>query len=386
MIDSILVIGGRPLDGFELALLAGLLSGVLMAILAWRSSRLQTRLAGDAQVRAREMEDRLRDVMAGQSELAGRLSTMTHLIGERQSDMHQAMSERLDAVGHRLGHGLLESARFTGDHLTKLNERLAVVEGAGQAIGALADEVVGLKSILSNKQARGAFGQARLEAIIQDSLPPSAYAFQPTLSNNSRPDCIVRLPTTSEVLVVDAKFPLEAIAAWRHGGDGEMARAGEQRVRGDIGRHIDDIARKYLLPGETQDIALMFVPSESLFADIQESFSDVVERAFKARVVLVSPSLLMLAVQVVQSLVRDARMRDEARRIQVEVGRLLEDVRRVSERAGALDKHLRKAGEDVTGLILSTEKVTQRGLRIATVDLSEGEPPAAQLQRPLAAE
>lgn len=385
MTDSFLIIAGRPLDTFEVALFAALFVTILIAAFAWRASRMQARLAGEAQAQARELDDRLRDVSAGQSELAGRLAAMGHLIGERQSTLQQALNERLDTVSHRLGQGLVESARYTGDHLARLNERLAVVEGAGNAIGALADEVVGLKAILSNKQARGAFGQARLEAIIKDSLPAAAYQFQATLSNRTRPDCFIRLPTTREVLVIDAKFPLEAIAAWREAAGSEGARAAEQRVRADIGRHIDDIAGKYLIVGETQDIALMFVPSESLFADIQERFPDLVEKAFKARVLLVSPSLLMLAVQVVQSLVRDARMRDEARRIQIEVGKLVEDVRRVGERAASVEKHLRKAGEDVAGLMLSADKVTQRGLRIASVDLAESDA-ATSGSRQLAAE
>lgn len=375
MSDSILVLAGRPVDGFELTVLIILVIGIFVAIFAWRSAHMQARLTLAAEARAREIEEGLQAVSSGQSELVGRLVTMTHLLGERQSDMQQAVSERLDAVTHRLGQSLLDSTRFTGDHLTRLNERLAIVEGAGQAIGALADQVGGLKAILSNKQARGAFGQARLEAIVKDSVPANAHSFQETLSNGTRPDCLIRLPTTQEVLVIDAKFPLEAISTWREAREGEMMKAVEQRVRGDLGRHIEDIARKYLIPGETQDLALMFVPSESIFADIQESFPDIVQKAFKARVVLVSPSLLMLAVQVVQSLVRDARMRDEARRIQIEVGHLVEDVRRVKERAIALDKHFKQAGDDVSQLMISTDKVTRRGLRIGTVDLDQSDAP-----------
>lgn len=383
MTDSLLVIAGRPLDAFEVGLISCVVIGVLLALLAWRAAREQGHAAEEAEARARDVEAQLTAITSGQAELAGRLSTMAHLLGERQSDLHQAMTTRLDAVSHRVGQSLVDSARFTGDHLTRLNERLAIVEGAGQALGALADEVGGLKSILANKQSRGAFGQARLEAVIADGLPPSSFAFQATLSNGTRPDCIIRLPSAVEVLVIDAKFPLEAITQWREAGESEASKTAEQRVRADLGKHIDDIARKYFIPGETQDVAMMFVPSESIFADIQESFPTVVEKAFKMRVILVSPSLLMLAIHVVQSLVRDARMRDEARRIQVEVSHLLEDVRRVDERAAALDKHFKQAGEDVSRLMISTEKVTRRGLRIATVDLSESEPPA---ERPLAAE
>src|SRR6202035_1523569 len=164
------------------------------------------------------------------------------------------------------------------------------------------------QSVLTNKQQRGAFGQGRMEMIVQDGLPKGCYQFQFTLSNNSRPDCAVFLPD-QRPLVIDAKFPLEAVTAFRDAKNDDERKLASARVRQDITRHVGDIAQKYLIRGETQDLALMFVPSESVYADLYDGFDDLVQKAYRAKVVIVSPSLLMLAIQVVQQILRDARMR-----------------------------------------------------------------------------
>ena len=196
--------------------------------------------------------------------------------------------------------------------LAKLNERLAVIDAAQAKLTGLTQEVVGLKDILANKQARGAFGQGRMEAIVKDGLPPSAYEFQYTLSNRNRPDCIIRLPGDDRVLVIDAKFPLEAFSALKAADSDELRKQALARVRNDIGKHVRDICERYFVPGETQDLAVLFVPSESVYADLAEHFDDLVQKAHRARVIIVSPSLLMMAIQVLQALVRDARVRDQA--------------------------------------------------------------------------
>jgi DNA recombination protein RmuC len=212
-----------------------------------------------------------------------------------------------------------------------------------------------------------------MEAIIRDGLPGGAYEFQPTLSNRTRPDCLIRLPGDPRCLVVDAKFPLECFTQFREAqGDDARAKAA-QRVRGDIGVHIKDIAEKYFIAGETQDLALMFVPAESLYADLQEHFEDVVQRAHRARVVIVSPSLLALAIQVLQALVRDAKIREEAQVIQIEVSKLLDDVNRLRTRVDKLDTHFRQAQEDVGQIKTSTDKISARGQKIEALEFEEGE-------------
>jgi DNA recombination protein RmuC len=281
------------------------------------------------------------------------------------------VSERLDAVGTRVGQGLESQTRATGDHLAKLNERLAVIDSAQAKLTGLTQEVVGLKDILANKQARGAFGQGRMEAIVKDGLPPSAYEFQYTLSNRNRPDCIIRLPGDDRVLVIDAKFPLEAFSALKAADSDELRKQALARVRNDIGKHVRDICERYFVPGETQDLAVLFVPSESVYADLAEHFDDLVQKAHRARVIIVSPSLLMMAIQVLQALVRDARVRDQAHLIQKEVQLLVDDVGRLRTRVTKLDTHFRQAQEDVAAITTSTDKIARRGDKIEQIDFAQ---------------
>ncbi len=258
----------------------------------------------------------------------------------------------------------------TAENLQKLNERLAVIDRAQKNISELATQVTSLQSVLSNKQERGAFGQGRMEIIVRDGLPKDCYAFQHTLSNRMRPDCVVFLPD-KRPLVIDAKFPLEAVTAYREAKGDDERRQAAARVRQDMAKHVGDIAEKYLIPGETQDIALMFVPSESVYAELHDGFDDVVQKAFRAKIVIVSPSLLMIAIHVIQQIQKDARMREAAGRIQTEVGILIDDVRRMSERVAKLGQHFSQANEDVRQILISTQKVEQRGARIKDVEFEE---------------
>jgi DNA recombination protein RmuC len=292
------------------------------------------------------------------------------MLAGRQAELHRAVNERLDSVTHHLSQSMTATRQHTADHLQKLNERLAVIDGAQKNITELASQVTSLHSVLANKQERGSFGQGRMEIIVQDGLPKGAYEFQMTLSNNSRPDCAVFLPD-QRPLVIDAKFPLEAVTAFRDAkGDDERKRAAA-RVRTDMARHVRDIADKYLIPGETQELALMFVPSESVYADLHDGFDDVVQKAYRAKIVIVSPTLLMLAIQVIQQIQRDARMREAADRIHDEVGNLMDDLRRLHERVLKLQGHFGQANEDVRQILISAEKVEKRGARIRDVEFGD---------------
>ena len=275
-----------------------------------------------------------------------------------------------------LGAGIENSdAPRTGENLGSLNERLAVIDAAQARLTEMTREVVSLKDILANKQARGAFGQGRMEAIVRDGLPAGAYDFQFTLSNRARPDCVIRLPGDARLLAVDAKFPLEGFSALRAARDDETRKSALARVRADVTKHVKDIAERYLLPGETQDVALMFVPSEAIYSDLVEHLDDVVQKAHRARVVIVSPTLMMMAISVAQAILRDARMRDEAQAIQAEVGRLVNDVRMLTERAAKLETHFRQAQEDLSGIGAASARIARRGERIESMDFSrEGEP------------
>ena len=294
------------------------------------------------------------------AELTGRLSSLGEWLGARQTDLARLMAERLDAQG-----------RTTGETLGRLNERLAVIDAAQSRMGAMAQEMLSLKDILANKQSRGAFGQGRMETIVRDGLPPGSYAFQATLANKTRPDCVIHLPGDPRPLVVDAKFPLEGISEFRRARDDEARKLCGRRVRIDVMRHVDDIAGKYLTPGETQDVALMFVPSESIYADLVEHFDDVVQKSHRARVVIVSPTLLVMAIQVAQSMLRDAAIRESIHTIQGEIGKLVADARRLAERTAKLEGHFRAAQEDLGDVMSAAEKVARRAQRIDSMDFGE---------------
>ena len=363
MPDALFTLAGAQIRLPEAALAAAalgllLLCAILIAVMRTASARRFEAFA--ATERQRELDDRMADLARMNAELSGRLRAVSEVV-----------ADRLDAVGARVGHGLEQSARSTADQLARLGERLAVIDRAQANLSALSQEMVSLKHILSNKQTRGAYGQGRMEAIVRDGLPVGAFAFQATLSNGARPDCIVKLPGDERPMIVDAKFPLESFTAFREARDEDQRRKASARVRADVGKHVRDIQGKYLLAGETQDTALLFVPSEAIYADLQEHFEDIVQKASAARVLVVSPSLLMLAIQVMQAIVRDARMREQAHVIQAEVRRLLEDVERLRERTARLGTHLRQANEDMEGVGASVQKIARRGDRIQQLEFEE---------------
>jgi len=369
MSDSLLTLAGVSIRGRE-ALAAGgvLVLALLLAILlaTARLARARAIEAASAAERQRELDDKMAELARMNAELAGRMRAMSEVV-----------ADRLESVGSRVGAGLEQSARATAEQLARLGERLAVIDRAQVNLAALSQEMVSLKHILSNKQTRGAFGQGRMEAIVRDGLPAGAFTFQGALSSGVRPDCLIRLPGDERPLAVDAKFPLEAITEWREASDAEQRKRAGARVRADLGRHVRDIETKYLLPGETQDIALLFVPSEGVYADLQEHFDDVAQKASSARVLLVSPSLLMMAIQLMQAIVRDARMRDQAHAIQAEVGKLIDDVTRLRERAGKLAAHWRQANDDVESIGVSAQKITRRADRIMQLEFDEKPAPAS---------
>lgn len=311
------------------------------------------------------------------ADLNARVLAMGELLAKAQSQLQHTVHERLDAVTARLGESMQTSTKHTAEHLQQLHARLAVIDSAQKNITDLASQVTSLQSVLANKQSRGAFGQARMEMIIQDGLPKDCYEFQATLTNNARPDCVVHLPDGPS-LVIDAKFPLEAVTAFREAKSEDDRKLAITRVRTDIAKHVGDIAAKYLIPGETQDMALMFVPSESVYAELYDGFDDVFQKAYRAKVIIVSPSLLMLAIQVIQQIRRDARMREAAWKILVEVGLLVADVNRLRDRVENLDKHFGQANSDVKQILISADKIVNRGDRIRDVEFG-GEPPSADI-------
>jgi DNA recombination protein RmuC len=322
------------------------------------------------------MSRRRRETQAQSTELAelkGRLQTFAEISVARQGDIARAVNERLDRMTHRVGSDLNETARKTTDSIAKLNERLAVIDTAQKNLTDLSTNMVSLQEILANKQARGAFGQMRMETIVKDGLPKGAYSFQPTLSNGKRPDCLLHMPNAGAGVVIDAKFPLEGFEAFRTARRDEEKKDAARRVRIDVGRHVDSIAERYFIAGETQDMAILFVPSESIYADLAEHFSDLVQKAHRARIVICAPNMLMLAVQTMQAILKDVKMREQAHLIQGEVQKLMDDMGRFRERVLDLQRHFGQANADIEKILTSSERIAARGRKIETLDFAEAE-------------
>ncbi|TAZ76316.1 DNA recombination protein RmuC [Rhizobium ruizarguesonis] len=345
---------------------------VLVIVLLLRGASLRREQAEEASFRAEENEARMAELLKIQAEMQGRIAAMTEVFGARQSELNQTISQRLDGMSQRVSSTITEQTKSTHENLQRLQERLAVIDAAQNNIQTLAKDVVGLQAILSNKQTRGAFGQSRMETIVADGLPMGAYAFQQTLSNGSRPDCTIRMPNGAPPLVIDAKFPLEAWNAIRDAASPEAGKIAGQQFRRDMEVHIRDISEKYLIQGETQDTAFLFVPSESIFAEIHEHFEPVVQKAHRARIVIVSPSLLMLSIQVIQAVLKDQRMRAQAHLIQGEVAILMDDLSRLDERVRKLQGHFAMAQKDIDMVVTSADKLTRRGARIEALEFEAG--------------
>ena len=345
-LDPVLVLLGL----FGVAALALL---VLVVIVAVHMSRRRRE--------ARESDAQL-------AELKGRLQTLAEISVSRHGELARAVNERLDRMTHRVGSDLTETARKTTDSIAKLHERLAVIDSAQKNLTELSSNMVSLQEILANKQARGAFGQIRMEAIIQDGLPKGAFTFQATLSNGKRPDCLLHMPNTKAGVVIDAKFPLEGFEAFRVARAPEDKKEAARRVRVDVARHVDAMAERYFLPGETQDTAILFVPSEAIYADLAEHFSDLVQKAHRARIVICAPNMLMLAVQTMQAILKDVKMREQAHLIQREVSKLMEDMGRLRERVLDLQRHFGQANDDIEKILTSSERIASRGHKIENLE------------------
>ncbi|MGI9365499.1 MAG: DNA recombination protein RmuC [Rhizobiaceae bacterium] len=360
-----------------LVILVVLLSvgALILLISIWRSTQNQRHredmLRAVAEERAREAEQRMAELVATQNELSGHLAAMQQNVTNSQSALTKQLDERLAAVTGRVSQSLTDTTKTTQESLTKLQERLAVIDSAQSNIQNLAQDVVGLQNILQNKQTRGAFGQSRMETIVQDGLPMGSFEFQTTLSNGTRPDCTIKMPNKAPALVIDAKFPLEAWNLMKAAENPEQMKVGSTQFRRDMEVHIKDISGKYLIAGETQDTAFLFVPSESIFAEIHENFEGIVQKAHHSRIVIVSPSLLLLSIQVIQAILKDARMREQAHLIQGEVIKFTQDLSRLDDRVRKLQSHFVTTGKDIDQILITTDKLTKRGAKIEALEFGE---------------
>lgn len=300
------------------------------------------------------------------SQQADTVQRVERSLREQEQALSKVVSERLD-----------RSEKATGQVVTDLRERLARIDEAQKKIGELSTQVVSLQEVLSNKQARGAFGEVQLNDLVQNSLPPQAYEFQSTLSTGARVDCLLRLPNPPGSIAIDAKFPLESYSMLRAvtAGDTAALAAAQRGFQQAIRKHIGDIRDKYIVAGETAESALMFLPSEAIYAELHANFTGLVEESYKARVWIVSPTTMMATLNTVRAVLKDVRMREQAGEIQKTVGLLLDDVKRLDERVDKLKSHFAATEKDLRDVDVSADRITKRGQRILDVDL--GEEPAA---------
>lgn len=323
-------------------------------------------------------------LVESQATLSGRLDQMATGAAASQAELRRALDERLADVAKRVGDTLGEQGLRHQTMLEGLKERLAVIDSAQKNIAELSGQVVGLQDILSNKQARGAFGEVQLENLVTSMLPPSAYSFQAQIGDNRRADCLIVLPNPPGPIAVDAKFPLESYHALRNAEDDAARIQAGRGFSASVLKHVNDIAERYIVPGETADSALMFIPSEAVYAELHANFPDVVDKAYRKRVYTVSPTTLMATLNTVRAILRDARMREQAHIIQQEVVTMLDDVARLDKRVTNLAQHFDQAGRDIEQIRTSANKITSRGTRITQIELGDApdEDPAAALAAP----
>jgi len=346
---------------------AVLAAGSVIALLLLRAETARRRET----FRLHQMGEVAERLAAQQQELGGRLSQLAEQGAAERAELTRALQERLDGVSKRLGDGLEQSATKTAETLGQLTMHLNVIDQAQKNITDLAGQVVGLQEILDNKQARGAFGEVQLRDLVSAILPPSAYAFQAQLANGRRADCLVRLPNPPGPIAIDSKFPLEAYHALRAAQDELQAKQAQRDFRAAVLKHVSDIRERYIVPGETADSALLFLPSEAVYAELHANFADAVEQSYRQKVWIVSPTTLMATLNTVRAVLKDARMREQAGVIQTEVQRLLDDVHRLDKRSESLRKHFELAEKDVREIGTSTEKIVRRAGRIEDVQLED---------------
>jgi DNA recombination protein RmuC len=342
-----------------LVALAGLALGALAVLLVGRRSGRE--LAA--------LEARLGQLAQG---AAAAQAATAETLRRQERGLAEALERRLADFGLKVGEKLLQSHGESQKTLSALGERLAVIDQAQANLTKLSSEVVSLQQLLSNKQARGAFGEAQLEAIVRDLLPAAYVSFQATLRTGSRADCLLALPPPLGPLCIDAKFPREAYDQLRAAAGDNAAKVIARRAfAAAVTTHVDHIAERYVVAGETAEAALMFVPSEAVYAEIHESLPEVVERAWRRRVFIVSPTTLWAVLNTLRAVLKDSRLQEQAHLIQAEVRKLLEDVERLDDRVGRLAQHFTQASEDIRQIRISSDKVTKRGQRIDELELEE---------------
>ncbi|MFC3614718.1 DNA recombination protein RmuC [Lutimaribacter marinistellae] len=383
-------------DPVTLAVLSGAGVLLLILVLVFLSLRAASRSARTVEPLAQHMamlSQTVQQLGQGQEQLRGGLQHVSDTQANAQVQVIQTVEARLSAVQQHMNdrladnamksaHALSEmqermketlhgSSKQTATSLTQLQERLAAIDKAQDNITKLSGDVLSLQDILSNKQTRGAFGEIQLNDIVSKALPADSYALQATLSNGRRADCLIHLPNPPGPIVIDSKFPLEAYEALRKAETQSQVQEAARMLRNAVRTHINAISERYILDGETADGALMFLPSEAVYAELHANFSDVVREGFAKRVWIVSPTTCMATLNTMRAILKDARMREQAGAIRKELGLLHKDVERLGDRVGNLDRHFSQAAKDISEIKISADKAGRRAQRLDNFDFEE---------------
>ena len=305
------------------------------------------------------------------AELRGQLAQISSQSGVLQNLIADQMAKSEGRLGTRLEQSLRDQNDRTTKSLTSMVEKLAIITEANAHISTLTGQVSQLQNILSNKQARGSFGEVQLENLVRDALPDSAYDFQLTLSNGRRVDCFLKLPNPPGPIAIDSKFPLESYRQLVAASDDAGKNTARRRLEVDVKKHISDIASKYIIPGETAESAILFLPSESVYAEINIQLPKLVEASRRAHVYMAGPDNLMLILHTVRAILRDAQMHEAAGLVQTQVDLMMQDVSRLDERVNKLATHFSQAERDITDIQTSTRKITARGDKIAEIEVMD---------------
>ncbi len=378
--------------GVLIAALVALIMVILLAVVIRRAGRSAQTTELLAQQMARMGQD-VQVLGASQQQLAGNLQTVSDTQAQAQINVIQTMENRLATVqaqvAEKLADNALKSNRAMSDlqermketlgassvkttqSLTQLQERLATIDKAQTNIEKLSGDVLSLQDILSNKQTRGAFGEIQLNDIVSKALPADSYSLQATLSNGKRADCLIHLPNPPGPIVVDSKFPLEAYEALRNATSDWEVNEAAKLMRTSLRAHIKAISEKYIIEGETADGALLFLPSEAVYAELHANFPELVRDGFAARVWIVSPTTCMATLNTMRAILKDARMQEQAGAIRKELGLLYGDVDRLGTRVDNLDRHFGQAAKDIADIKISADKAGKRARRLDNFDFEE---------------
>ena len=364
-----------PLHLLGLLGIAALVLIILLLVVTTRAAGRSARATGPLAAQMQGLGQRVQMLSDGQQQLAGGLTHVSEAQSAAQANMLQLMEQRLQAVTVQMNENLSGTSRRTAQSLGELQQRLQAIDKAQDNITKLSGDVLSLQDILSNKQTRGAFGEIQLADIVSKALPSDSYTMQATLSNGKRADCLIHLPNPPGPIVVDAKFPLEAYEKLRSAATDWEVKDAARQLRQSVRAHIKAISEKYLIEGETADGALMFLPSEAVYAELHANFPEVVRDGFAARVWIVSPTTCMATLNTMRAILKDARMRAQAGAIRKELSMLFQDVERLGTRVENLDRHFGQAAKDVADIRISAEKAGRRARRLDAFDFEELEAP-----------